>query len=153
MEYRLLTQLLACFIGIIGICLVFKVDKKHILVSSIGAVLCWLIYSKCIEAGINIETSSFISAAFCEVYAEICARYMKAPAIIFLLPCIFPLIPGSSLYYTFFNLANKDYAMASLKSIETVKFVFSIAMGMSIAWYLFNIIDYFSKNYVFKKVK
>lgn len=143
---ELIYQLIGCFFGVVGFCLVFKLQKRHILTSTIGALIGWVIYLLTTKIGLNIVWASFLSTLFCEIYAELMAIIKKAPAIVFLIPCIFPLIPGGSLFHMTYNLSDKNYELAKFYGIQTIQYVFAIAAGISIAWYLFNSVHTFIKK-------
>ena len=59
------------------------------------------------------------------------ARVMKAPATIFLIVGIIPLVPGGGLYYTMEALLSGDTALFAQTGLETAACAGAIAVGVS----------------------
>ena len=81
---------------------------------------------------------SFIASAFAATYAEVLARKLKAPATLFLIPAVVPLVPGSGLYYTISYAVQGDLEVSAGYGTQTLQFVLGIACGMCIIWALFT---------------
>ena len=60
------------------------------------------------------------------------ARRQKAPAIIYALIGVVPLVPGAGLYRTMLALVLKDYASAAAIGVETVLISGCIALAIAI---------------------
>lgn len=91
---------LGAFLGCTGFSLIFNIHGPGGLLCSLGGVLTWVCYLLGLEAGFSPVLSYFLSTVFCAIYAEIMARVRKYPAISYLVVGLFPLIPGSDVYYT-----------------------------------------------------
>ena len=63
--------------------------------------------------------------------AECFARLMKAPATIFLIIGILPLVPGSGLYNAMDHLISGDSVMFAQVGLETASYAGAIAVGVS----------------------
>ena len=75
---------------------------------------------------------SLISSAVCAAYAQIAARILKAPATVFLIPEVLPLIPGSGLYYTMSHAVQKHWFLTRYFGYRTMMFALGIAAGICI---------------------
>lgn len=131
---RVFIQLATAFAGSLGFCLVFHLRKQLLLLAGIGSILCWSVYL----IGENFFTSAFvpclIASGVAALYAEILARIKKAPATLFVVTAILPLIPGSKLYYTMSNIVQKEWDMAKEYGLQTAEYALAIACGISFVW-------------------
>ena len=73
----------------------------------------------------------FVATIVVSSLAEILARVLKAPATIFLVIGIIPLVPGGGLYYTMDYLINQNYPMFSQVGLQTAAIAAAIAVGAS----------------------
>lgn len=125
-------QILTAMIGTIGFALFFNIKKERLLYVSLSGMITWCIYLICKYYGYNEFISNMMAAAFSTVYAEIFARILKAPATVFLLPGIVPLVPGGSLYYTMSAATMGDINSLFEKGILTLQISLGIAAGILI---------------------
>ena len=91
---------LGALIGCAGFSLLFNIHGPGGLICALGGVLTWACYLLGLKAGLSPVLSYFWASVFASVYAEIMARVRKYPAISYLVVSLFPLIPGSDVYYT-----------------------------------------------------
>lgn len=129
MEYVI--QLVAALVGSLGFVLIFNPCKKTLFPSILGGMLGWAVYLLCEYFGFGVFVSTIIAAAFCQVYAEVFARIIKAPTTVFYIPAIVPLVPGGSLYYTVFYAATNNMEMFKAYGITTLQVAFGIGVGAS----------------------
>lgn len=131
-------QLVTALFGSLGFALLFKVRNQHLLVASIGGLFCWGIYLLGVSLNLNVFHSCLLASAFAALYSEVFARIKKAPAVLFFIPTVIPLVPGSNLYYTMQGLATKDYVFAKTNAILTLEYALGIAIGISIMWVILS---------------
>lgn len=96
-------QFILCTVGCVGFAMMFNVQGKKLVYCGIGALLDWTVYYL---ASLQFDSTFlpvFIASTAVAVYAQIMARVCKSPATVFLTPSIFPMIPGSHLYYMMYN--------------------------------------------------
>ena len=91
---------LGAAIGCIGFSLLFNIHGPGGLLCMLGGVLTWAVYCICLELGMGPVASYFWGSVFAAAYAETMARVRKYPAISYLVVSLFPLIPGSDVYFT-----------------------------------------------------
>jgi hypothetical protein len=128
-------QYLPClyaFLACAGFCIVFEIRKPlFILLSCVTGAVGWLVFL--LLAGIGSDVVRYLLATIVvSVLSEIFARILKAPATIFLVIGIVPLVPGGGLYYAMDALINGDYALFAQKGIETAACAGAIAAGVSV---------------------
>lgn len=130
----IILQLITAFIGSLSFCFVFNLRKQLLFIASLGSVLCWGIYL----IGTNFYEGELIpcllASASAALYAEVLARIKKAPATLFLVTGVLPVIPGSKLYYTMSSVVQKDWLQAKEYGLSTVESAIAIAVGISLIW-------------------
>ncbi len=132
-------QVICAVIGSFGFSFIFHLKKDKLAAASFGGGLTWLFYLL-VVCRVNGEFMAyFLATVFATFYAELMARVKKAPATIFVIPALVPLIPGGSLYYTMEYLIQRDTAMMKEKAGETAMLALAIAMGITIVIMLLDL--------------
>ncbi|MDO4492907.1 MAG: threonine/serine exporter family protein [Clostridia bacterium] len=123
-------QLIASTVSSIGFALLFHIKSiKKLVCCALGGLAVWAVYLFA-SAHLTHEFISAICAAmFCAVYAQIMARFNRAPATVFMTIGMFPLIPGSALYRTMYGIVRNDTALAATSMTTTILVCFAIALG------------------------
>ena len=108
-------------------CFIFQVRKPLFifLCSAIGAVS-WGVYLLSEPLG-----SDAVRCFVATIVVSALARLLKAPATIFLVIGIIPLVPGGGLYYTMDYLLDKNFPMFSQVGLQTASTAAAIAVGAS----------------------
>lgn len=130
----IILQIITAFIGSVSFCLVFNLRKQLILIASLGSVLCWGVYLLGIYFYNGELIPCLLASAAAALYAEILARIKKAPATLFLVTAVLPVIPGSKLYYTMSSVVHKDWKLAKEYGLLTIESAVAIAVGISLIW-------------------
>lgn len=133
-------QVFCAGIGTLGFSIFFRVRAAHLPAATLGGVLSWTCYLLVSRAGGTIFFSTLVSALAVCLWAETMARLRKAPATVFLVPGIIPLLPGSTLYYAMDALVTKDMPTFVAKSGETFFAAVGIAGGILIASELVRVV-------------
>jgi uncharacterized membrane protein YjjB (DUF3815 family) len=120
------------FLATLGFCIVFDIKKPSFLVvaSAVGA-LGWLVFLL-LQGATSEVLRYFFATIVVSLLAEVSARILKAPATVFLIPGIVPLVPGGGLYYTMTYLLDGDFPGFADKGIQTASYAAAIAAGVSI---------------------
>ena len=127
------TQLVTAGLGSLGFALMFNVRRGLLAQAVLGGILDWGVYLLASEFfNGNVFLSSVAAAVFATIYAETMARIMKAPATIFYLPTVVPLIPGGSLFYTMSYAVLNEWDMVRSYGSSTNYCALGIAAGMSL---------------------
>ena len=116
--------------GTLGYCLLINVKRNKIVYGCLGGVVSTFLYCACVEAGLTPLLQNLIPAAVVTLYAEVLARVIKAPATVFLIPSIIPLVPGGRLYYTMRAIVDGDADSAKIYAMETIVIALGIAVGI-----------------------
>ncbi len=141
-------QCIGAFIGSLGFSFVFRVYKtyKNAIIAACIAALGWAIYL----AFSNLNNSmyqTFIAALFVATLSEIMARLRKAPATLFIVISIFPLVPGKFIYLSMLYWIQGDFN-AFLNALSTTFLISgAIAFGILIISTIFKVNKTFKEKY------
>lgn len=130
------------FLGCFSFSIVFEVRKrKYILAGSAIGAISWLIIEYSRYFGLDVS-GYFLATLAVAILSEICARFFKAPATIFLIVGIIPLVPGGGIYYTMYYLINKNMDMFWNQGMKTIAYAGAIAVGCSLVSSTVRILTY-----------
>ena len=138
-------QILAGILGSIGFALIFNLKRDKLPYIIIGSGLGWAIYLICYHYTQNVFLSNVTASVFCTASAEFLARWRKAPATLFLLIHIIPLVPGGSLYYTMRSFVLKDKQAFASHGMNTLYSAAGIAIGILIVTSCIYILNSYRK--------
>ena len=95
------------FLACAAFCVVFELRRwRYILPACFTGAVSWLVYLALPSGGVAVRC--FFATMVVETLAQIFARMFKAPATIFLIIGIIPLVPGGGIYYTMYALLGGD---------------------------------------------
>ena len=143
---NVISMLISAGIGTFGFTLIFKVNPKHIPIASLGGVISCAIYVAFDMLGANLFVSNFMAILITAMLCEVFARIFRAPAVIFLLPCVIPLVPGGSLYYTMSYLISENYEAMAIYGKSTLLTALGIAAGMITSSAIWAMVAHFSSK-------
>ena len=119
--------------GALGFSLIFNVRRELLPAAAFGGLLDWGVYMMAEWFfGNGVFLPSVVAAAFASIYAEAMARVEKAPATVFYIPALIPLIPGGSLYYTMSYAVLGQWDQVQSYGATTAYCALGIAVGMSL---------------------
>ena len=141
-------------IGTIGFALIFKISLKKLPTAAIGGLVTYIFYAFTIFFFPTNELfATFIASLFMALFSEICARVIRAPAVVFLFPCAIPIVPGGALYRSMYGLltgSTTDF----MKNISiTGQVILGIALGLSVASMIWGVISFIINKVSNKKRK
>ena len=95
------TQFVVAVIATISFGITFHVPKRHYLAGGLTGAVGWMVYILCFDL---LGVTAPVAVLIATLPLTLCARFFsvchKAPVTVFLLPGIFPLVPGAGIYYT-----------------------------------------------------
>ena len=119
------------FLACVTFCFVFELRRwRYILPACFTGAVSWLVYLALPGGGVAMRC--FFATMVVETLAQIFARVFKAPATIFLIIGIIPLVPGGGIYYTMYALLGGDMQLFAQKGAETAACAAAIAVGCSL---------------------
>lgn len=127
---NIFVQILAAVITSFGFGIMFNIKGKPFLHTGIAGGISWLIYLLGMRAGLGVGVVYFLATFCLSLYAEIIARKFKITVTAIVIPALIPLAPGGGIYYTMYNLIDKNYPLALEKGITTFIMAGSMAVGI-----------------------
>lgn len=128
--YHWLIKAIGCAIGCFGFSITFNIHGPGGLICVLGGMLTWIVYAVCLELGIGEIGAYFWGAVFASAFSEAFARIRKYPAISYLVISIFPLIPGSGVYYTMEYAVKGEMELFASKGMYTAAIAGAMAVGI-----------------------
>ena len=133
-------NLFIAFISSMGFALMFNMPKKWLIPASMGGLGSWAVYLFCqVFMGEVVFVPCLIASVFSAIYAWTLSQFSEAPFSMYFMIAVVPLIPGSGLYYTIFNLAQGNTELVRHFARLTTDFALAISIGMSVVWALIEI--------------
>lgn len=127
---QIIIQIISATIGSIGFALVFNVKRDKFRYVITGAFLGITTYFIVDYLTHSTFLSNVIASIVCTASAEFLARWRKAPATLFLIIHIIPLVPGGSLFYCMRSFVLKDQEAFKSYGLSTLYSAAGIAVGI-----------------------
>ena len=125
----MIPNMIAAFLGTVGFSILFNVPKKYYIGCGITGMIGWTCYIL-VYTSLLSTSATFFSTVLVVLLARILAVKMKCPITIFLVPGIFPLLPGASVYYTAHYLVTGELREAALNGMNALKLAFAIVLAI-----------------------
>lgn len=139
-------QIVVAALGALGYGLFFGQKKIKLLVTFLGGGVAWFLYLVLFDWIGSIFVSALVVSMVATAYSQVFARVLKAPATVFIFPCIVPLVPGSGLYYTVSNWLLGDSDNVIKYATSTVETAIGLALGIVIVIALTKVMTSLTKK-------
>jgi uncharacterized membrane protein YjjB (DUF3815 family) len=138
----IILEAIVAMFATISFAILFNAPKKEVVYCGLTGALGWVVYYGMTQREINSVLAA-LTATFClTILARCFAVVRKSPVTVYLLPGIFPLVPGAGIYYTAYYLFIGNTEMSGFKGLETLEIagaiVFGIIFGFGIPQRLFH---------------
>lgn len=127
----MIKELIFAFLGTLGFAVLFEIKPKNIAFCGLCGASGWITYSILLTRT-GVFTSNFIASLVIIILARIFAKLLKAPAPLFYIPGIFPIVPGAGIFNTAYSIVMEDGIKANYYAMTTLKTAFAIALGIGI---------------------
>ena len=138
----ILLEFIVAMFATISFAILFTAPKKEVVFCGLTGALGWAVYYGMTNQGIHLVLASLVATFCLTVLARCFAVVRKSPVTVYLLPGIFPLVPGAGIYYTAYYLFIGNTEMSGVKGLETLEIagaiVFGIIFGFGIPQKLFH---------------
>lgn len=124
----MLSEIFAAVLGTIAFSILFAVPRKFYPLCGVIGGCSWIIYTLCSQW--SVPLASFIAAMTVVLLSRIFSVWKHCPVTLFLIPGIFPLVPGANVYWTAFYFVTNEPKLASMNGYMAVKIAFSIVLGI-----------------------
>lgn len=128
-EY-IIVNFLCAAIGTVGFAVLFNVPKQYYFWAGTTGGLGWLMYCWIYSVFESATIATFVGTVLVVLLSRVLAVYMRCPITIFLISGVFPLIPGSAVYYTAYYIVTNELTEAAIKGVMALKLAFAIALGI-----------------------
>ena len=140
-------QIIMCTIGCAGFALMFGARKKALIFSAIGAALTEAVSLAASGfLGADYFVATLAGAVFVAFYADMVNIFTKIPAAIFQIACVFPLLPGSNLYFTVLGAVTKNRELFFSQGRKMIL----IALGIALGYIIIDVILKFVRIFLYK---
>jgi len=133
----MIVQLISVFIGAVGFAVLLEVQKKYLLYCGAAGMIGWgayLLGQQLLPIG-SVFFSSFCIALLSQIFA----RKLHCPVTVFLIPGIYPSVPGAGIYRTVYYLIMGENSLSSHYFLETLTTAGMIALGIYMVDILWNL--------------
>lgn len=124
-----LSNMFCSFLGTIMFSVLFNVPRRFYMCCGFTGMAGWLCYCGIVQP-FSATSATFLGTVLVVLMSRALAVWKKCPITVFLVPGIFPLIPGASVYYTAFNLVQGNLGEAAVRGMTAVKIAFAIVLGI-----------------------
>ncbi len=129
MSIRFFANILCAFVGTITFSTLFNVPKKHYVSCGVVGTLGWIVCDL-VSRIANPPFAAFLGATVVVFTSRMLTVRKKCPITVFLIPGIFPLIPGARVYYTVYYLVTEELGLAAQSGMDAIKIAFGIVIGI-----------------------
>ncbi|MCI7795944.1 MAG: threonine/serine exporter family protein [Lachnospiraceae bacterium] len=126
----LLAELFAAAIGTVAFSVLFFVPRKYYAFCGICGAAGWAVYAVLTGRGVSATESTFYATLAVIFLSRLFAVAERCPSTLFLIPGIFPLVPGAGVYWTSYHIVTNDLEMASQTGFAALKVAVAIVLGI-----------------------
>lgn len=145
-DMPLYLHFLFAFVATIGFAVFLNSPNNTLFINGLIGGLSWSVYAFITITIDNTMMSNFFAAVTVSLLSEFSARFIKQPAIVFIIPGIILLVPGVGMYKTILFLIQNNYTEAIAKGADVLFAGVSMAMGVLIVTSLFKSIRMAKQN-------
>ena len=126
----IIIEFIVAMFATISFAVLFNAPKKEVICCGLTGALGWVVYYAMTQNGINLVLASLVATLCLTILARCFAVIRKSPVTTYLLPGIFPLVPGAGIYYTAYYLFIGNNEMSGFKGLETLEIAGAIVFGI-----------------------
>ncbi|MCD8086656.1 MAG: threonine/serine exporter family protein [Clostridiales bacterium] len=135
-----MTQFLVAMVGVWAFAVLFHAPRRFYGACALCGCVDWVVYLiATTEYQAGPAVASVAAATVLAIVSAVLSIQLKAPSTMFLLPGIFPLVPGAGIYYAAYYMIQGDLTLAAAKGVETLLVAGGIALGLMIGAAFSNI--------------
>ena len=126
----IILEFIVAMFATISFAVLFTAPKKEVICCGLTGALGWIVYYGMTSQGVNPVLASLVATFCLTVLARAFAVVRMSPVTVYILPGIFPLVPGAGIYYTAYYLFIGNTAMSGFKGLETLEIAGAIVFGI-----------------------
>ena len=128
-------QVLAAAVGTIAFSVLFSVPRVYYPYCGLIGGAGWVIYCLLITSASSPEATFFAAIAVI-LLSRLFAVWERCPVTLFLIPGIFPLVPGAGVYWTAYYIVTDKLGLASETGFMALKVAVAIVLGIVLIFQL-----------------
>ena len=97
---ELAAQFFIAGVGTLCFAVLFACPRKSLFFCGLVGAVGWFVYELAVMLGADSAAASLLAVIPLTLLTRVFAITLKMPVTVFLLPGIFPLVPGAGIYYT-----------------------------------------------------
>ena len=129
-------QMTSCMVAVIAFSAIFHAPKKEYLYCGISGTIGWMVYCVLRDFGFSNLVINFTATVVLTLFSWHMSMHRRMPVSVYLIPGIFPLVPGSGIYYTAYYFFMGFRGMATAKFVSTMEAAGAITVGIMLGSYL-----------------
>lgn len=126
------------FVTAAAITVSFRAPLRSIPAVGLTGLLGWAAYQLGLWLHAPLMLAVFFGGLAVGIAGEVLARWMHEPAVLFVIPGLFPLVPGVMAYNGMLLLAREELAAASQILTRTIFYAGSLAAGIALPPVIFR---------------
>ena len=123
-------QFVVAILATISFAILYSAPKQELFFCGLSGAIGWLFNFIIVSAGLSPVLGSFVGTLILTLFSRTMAVIRRCPATMFLLPGIFPLVPGAGIYYTVYALINEENQAFSSNGLQTLEIALAITFGI-----------------------
>lgn len=129
----IIIKAIASFIASLSYGVIFNAPKQLLLLCGTAGLTAWSTFTTIHYYYDDTMIASFVGAFAVAIVAHVFARIFKKPMILFNIPGIIPLVPGSIAYRAMRSVVESDYPLAISYASQAFLVSGAVAMGLVFA--------------------
>ena len=121
--------------------IIFQAPRRSLPLCGVVGAVGWLVYIY-LRNGAELDSfySNLAAALAVALLSELAARAFKAPVTVFVIPGIFPIVPGLAMYNGMTSIIEKQYDLGMSLLLQAGMDASAIALGIMFIGSLFRVI-------------
>lgn len=125
----MLSEILAAMVGTVAFSLLFGVPTRCYPYCAFIGGAGWAVYSLCL-LWVSSTTSVLAATVAVTVLSRVAAVREQCPSTVFVIPGIFPLVPGAGVYWTVYYVVTEQLGLAARTGYAALKVAVAIVLGI-----------------------
>lgn len=126
----MVTETLCSMVATFGFAVIFNIQGRNLIFTTIGGGLAWFIYAACLHVEFSNVAALFTSSICFSIYSEILARKLKTPVTTLVICALLPLVPGAGMYYTMYAAVTGEVSKSLELGLNTLASAGTLALGV-----------------------
>lgn len=128
-----LLQILGVLVGTAASAVTFNVPRAALPWAALTGLMGWAVQTQAASMKFQVEAGALLGALTVSLAAEGLARARRMPALVFVVPGILPLVPGTRAYQAMLAVLREDHAQAAVEGVQALLAAGGIAIGILMA--------------------